>query len=193
MSNTCVAVLRSSGEQCGYKVKTGSEFCGRHQSQDLIESVQREGKIQSPISVSIKPEKKTRVVDVHVKSLRPEYDNLEEWMENENNVYIGREGVLILNKRRFPEESSIWANPYTVKKYGRQEALELYEKKLREKLDSDPTLVEQLLELKGKTLGCWCNGSACHGDVLVKLIREYDPLNIDRLDENSKLTIHYLF
>lgn len=59
--------------------------------------------------------KKTNVVNVKVAFIRPQYNNLEEWMEDENNVYIGRKGVLILNGRRFPEKDSVWANPFKIK------------------------------------------------------------------------------
>ena len=31
---------------------------------------------------------------------------------------------------------------------------------------------DQLSELEGKELGCWCSPYFCHGDVLVKLVRE---------------------
>ena len=27
--------------------------------------------------------------------------------------------------------------------------------------------MDSLLELKGKTLGCWCKPEDCHGDILV--------------------------
>jgi hypothetical protein len=36
--------------------------------------------------------------------------------------------------------------------------------------------MNSLHELKGKTLGCWCkkkSSDACHGDVLVELIKLY--------------------
>jgi hypothetical protein len=32
--------------------------------------------------------------------------------------------------------------------------------------------MKALFELKGKILGCWCHPLPCHGDVLVKLIKE---------------------
>jgi hypothetical protein len=60
------------------------------------------------------------VVNVKVKNIRPKYSTLAEWMEDSNNVYIGRCGVVFINKERFPKQSSAWANPYTVKKYGRE-------------------------------------------------------------------------
>ena len=33
------------------------------------------------------------VVNCKVKYIRPEYNNLKEWMDDENNYYIGRGGV----------------------------------------------------------------------------------------------------
>ena len=35
--------------------------------------------------------------------------------------------------------------------------------------------MKRLPELKGKSLGCWCKPEACHGDVLVRLLAEYNP------------------
>jgi hypothetical protein len=40
----------------------------------------------------------------------------------------------------------------------------------REWLLQQPDLLEQLEELRGKRLGCWCKPLACHGDVLVELL-----------------------
>lgn len=78
-------------------------------------------------------------------------------------VYIGR--------------PSIWGNPYSHLASGtkaefivssRNEAIEKYEDYIRNK----PELLEQLSTLVGKRLGCWCKPQACHGDILVKLIKE---------------------
>ena len=89
--------------------------------------------------------------------------------KNKYDVYIGR--------------PSIWGNPYTdvmnhktLAQYivaNREEAIQKYETYIREKLEKDPELKKELLELKGKRLGCWCKPKACHGDVLVKLIEEF--------------------
>lgn len=70
-------------------------------------------------------------------------------------VYIGR--------------PSIWGNPYKIGVDGtREEVIAAYENYVR----SRPDLLRRLPEIAGKTLGCWCAPSACHGDVLVKLCRE---------------------
>jgi hypothetical protein len=84
---------------------------------------------------------------------RPHYD-----------VYIGRRQWC--GKELF--EASPWANYYSVKRYGRDEAIARYEQKVR----SSPELTARLPELEGKVLACWCKPAACHGDVLLKLMDE---------------------
>ena len=79
-------------------------------------------------------------------------------------VYIGRRQWW--GKEVF--EASPWANPFSVKKWGRQEAIKRYEEKLRGK----PELLVRLPELEDKILACWCKPKACHGDVLLRLIEE---------------------
>jgi hypothetical protein len=77
--------------------------------------------------------------------------------------------------------ASLFANYYNVRKYGPEEALSRYEETLR----SRPDLMALLLELEGKTLGCWCAGEEgppkvltaadnlfCHDQVLLRLLRE---------------------
>lgn len=67
-------------------------------------------------------------------------------------IYIGR--------------PSKWGNPFEIGKDGtRKEVIEKYEKWLR----SNQKLMNDLHELRGKVLGCWCKPHACHGDVLVRL------------------------
>jgi hypothetical protein len=74
---------------------------------------------------------------------------------SEGYVYIGR--------------PSKWGNPFPVGNvYSRDEALEMYERHVRD----SPELLAALPELAGKTLGCFCAPSDCHGFVLLKLLRE---------------------
>lgn len=119
------------------------------------------------------PLAETKVVNVHVKDIRPACDNLEEWMKDPNNEYIGRRGVVLINGRRWPPKDSIWANHYKVKDYGRDGAIVRYREELTERLKNDPELVNELLNLRGKNLGCWCTPEPCHGDVLIELIERY--------------------
>ena len=72
-------------------------------------------------------------------------------------VYIGRPGK--------------WGNPFRPKiepdgfEWTREMVIDLYETWIK----TQPDLLADLHELKGKILGCWCKPRACHGDVLAKL------------------------
>ena len=69
-------------------------------------------------------------------------------------VYIGR--------------PSKWENPFRIGKDGtRKEVIEKYEKYIL----SNKELMKDLFELEGKILACWCKPKPCHGDVLVKLLK----------------------
>ncbi len=78
-------------------------------------------------------------------------------------VYIGR----ACNMGGWRLKQSIWHNPYSVKEYGREKAIEKYEEYIR----GNKILMKKIKELKGKVLGCWCAPNACHGDVLVKILK----------------------
>ena len=78
-------------------------------------------------------------------------------------VYIGR--ACNMGGWRLPQ--SYWYNPYSVKQYGRDDALRRY----REYVVQLPNFKERLAELGGKRLGCWCSPEPCHGDILVELYR----------------------
>ena len=112
------------------------------------------------------------VINVRVKNIRPDYHTLADWMKNPQHEYIGRGGVVFINKERFPKRSSTWANPYKVKKEGRDKSLELYELWLREKIKNEG--IEEFKKLKNKVLGCWCKPEKCHGDIIIKILNELD-------------------
>lgn len=121
--------------------------------------------------------KKAKVVCVKVDSIRPKYDNLKEWMEDSQNVYVARKGVVLLDnpatgkKARFPPADSKFANPYTVKEYGLEKAIELYREYLKKQIAEGKITREDLAALKGKNLGCWCDpGGPCHGYVILEFI-----------------------
>lgn len=67
-----------------------------------------------------------------------------------------------------------WGNPFTHYPGGtlaqyrvdsRDESIDRYESWLYDQ----PELVDQLSELTGKTLVCWCKPARCHGDILLRL------------------------
>lgn len=78
----------------------------------------------------------------------------------EYDIYIGR--------------GSKWGNPYS-HLYGKGIYVKDRETailKYKEYIMNRPGLLEDLHELKGKTLGCFCKPKACHGDILIQLIKE---------------------
>ena len=79
-------------------------------------------------------------------------------------IYIGR--------------PSKWGNPYSHKEgtsarfktETRDEAIQAYRDYI---LNGEGThLLEDLNELEGKILGCWCKPKSCHGDILIEIINE---------------------
>jgi hypothetical protein len=114
------------------------------------------------------------VVNCKVKYIRPKYKNLKEWTEDNNNVYIGRAGVVFIDSIRFPKTASPFANPFKVGKDGsRSQVLEKYKKYIKSKLRTNVELRKKLMKMKGKNLGCWCKPEPCHGDVLVKILNTF--------------------
>lgn len=81
-------------------------------------------------------------------------------------IYIGR-GSRWGNKYVFKAtrwEDVVWCN-------SRDEAVDLHMRDLQAMPHKD--LVDLLLPLVGKTLGCWCADSErCHGDNYIQLIKE---------------------
>jgi hypothetical protein len=125
----------------------------------------------------------TTVTNVKIKFIRPKYHTLKEWTEDVNNIYIGRAGVVFVDKVRFPKKASIWANPFKVGKVDGNinQVIEKYRIYIKEKVEKEGLEVE-LMALKGCNLGCWCVSETlcfsvsqpviCHGQVLLEMINE---------------------
>ena len=126
---------------------------------------------QNPkVPVNLKSAKPRSTEVVHVKS--GAFNN-----NDPTHIYVGR--------RNGDYPHSIWANPFkmdtkrtvhnkdgtassevTIKRDGsREEVIQKY----KEWIVTQPTLVSQIPDLKGKRLGCWCHPSPCHADVLKEL------------------------
>jgi hypothetical protein len=109
------------------------------------------------------------VCNCKVEYIRPKYNNLKEWMDDPNNVYIARAGVVFIDNERFPKVASEFANPFKVGKDGtREDVIRKYNLYLLQILDDN--LRAKLLAMKGKNLGCWCHPEPCHGDILLAFI-----------------------
>ena len=86
----------------------------------------------------------------------PEYDS--------RYVYISR--YVRFQKWTF---NSKWGNRFNIGKDGtREEVIQKFDVWIL----TQPELLDDVQELKGKILCCWCKPEACHGDVLVELLRQ---------------------
>lgn len=96
------------------------------------------------------------------------FNSLEEWLDSGsgNHVYIGRDMTHYVPGA----VGSKWANPF--KGQTKEWRLKSYEQHVR----SRPDLMSSLEELEGKVLGCWCHPEGCHGDVLLKLVKEKNQI-----------------
>ena len=72
-----------------------------------------------------------------------------------NAVYIGRGGK--------------WGNPFVIDKHGtRDEVCDKHADWLRNQVKTGRITLEDLAELHGKDLVCFCAPKRCHGEILVK-------------------------
>lgn len=103
--------------------------------------------------------------------------NLTEVDSDAWSVYIGR------SNSYYSLEQSVFANPYTVDEYEREEAVRLYELWLFEQLVCEDSFYEAFTELVGESLACWCLPKLCHGEVLARAVVAYSN---DELEEHMR-------
>jgi|TARA_Y100000401_G_scaffold11837_1_gene8127 hypothetical protein len=71
------------------------------------------------------------------------------------------------------DRNSAWGNPYELGKDGdRDTVCESYMYYFKKKL----SLHQQLMDIKGKVLGCWCYPERCHGNYLIDLADGTDEI-----------------
>lgn len=127
------------------------------------------------------------VVNVKVEHIRPQHQNLKEWCEDPDNVYIGRRGIVFIDGVRYPPKDSPFANPYKVTKdLVRNDSIGKYKEYIVGKLISGEIDLEQL---RGKNLGCWCKPESCHGDVLIELLGTDDFSSYLKDDTNESIIV----
>lgn len=88
-------------------------------------------------------------------------------------VYIGR-GMLHRGL-----EGSPFHNPFRLTDYPlkdpvdqRFKCLVAFAQYFYSKIDEEPEFLRQVLNLRGKVLGCWCKPKACHGDIIAHFVDE---------------------
>ena len=136
---------------------------------------ENENEQQEQASVSGLTDNKPRVVNLN------NVQNKRAWLNDTNNVYIGRanvaEGI----------EASKWANLNIVEEHGRETAVLRYEEDLKNNVE----LLGSIGELSGKNLLCWCDPLLCHGDVLLWLANnsatiENQPAAINEMQQDVR-------
>ena len=71
-------------------------------------------------------------------------ENIDDWLEDENNVYAGRENPAVSGEAK-------WGNPYKIEDYSsRREVIDLYKQYMFH--EKQRTLLESVGELKGLSL-----------------------------------------
>ena len=77
------------------------------------------------------------------------------------------------------DRTTIWGNPFKIGKDGtRDEVIEKYQMWLEGsdfkdfKQEERQMILDNISDLRGKTLGCWCKPKSCHGDNYIILIEK---------------------
>lgn len=119
------------------------------------------------------------------------YVSLEDWMNDDNNVYVGRKGRIFITeeivddetnekkkeRRYFGYEGSVYQNPFNLKKYSLRRSLRKYRRHLIRKIRSKEISIS---ELQGKTIGCFCKMSHnsdeldCHTKIIYEVYKKYE-------------------
>ena len=131
----------------------------------------------------------TCVVNCKVQYIRPEYNNLQEWCNDTNNIYIGRKGIVFIEengiKQRFPKNNSVLCNPYKINNIqDRENVIKKYKEYFYNRINNnDEEFITELKKCKGKKLGCWCvenkqniilpeNKMVCNGEIIMEYLQK---------------------
>lgn len=110
---------------------------------------------------------KTTRVCIKVANLRKlGYESLREWLDDPDNIYVGRGGRIFIDKKIFHYPGSKWANPYKLTDFSREQCILMFAEHL-----CSSGLLKDVKELRGMNLGCFCDEGEmmCHGQVLADL------------------------
>ena len=73
------------------------------------------------------------------------------------------------------DHNLMWGNPYIIGNDGtRGEVMKKYETYLRKKIARGELIKENFFLFKNVSLACWCSPKSCHGNVILKILAEFD-------------------
>lgn len=130
------------------------------------------------------------------------YKTVKEWDCDSDNIYVGREMRINVGTKTKPEthllKQSKFHNPFKFPRDGStiKQVLEKYENHLDKMIESEKINDSDFVELRGKTLGCWCTNNykdtkKCHAAILASRVNEYwknKNTNIEELNEVKTVT-----
>ena len=170
----CKALLKSGkrkGQECGCKVKYPEDnplYCGRHSINKSSVKATKTIKTNKVFDVNqyIKHrsgENCPKRVCVKAKNIRPEFDNLEEWLNNKDNILCCRNGRVFVNRNVFHYGKSIFHNPY---KSNIETTLEECLKNFEEYARNSDNIQNNLKYLSEKNISCYCElNNICHANI----------------------------
>lgn len=120
----------------------------------------------------------TKAVCIGVKNLRQMgYSDLQQWCQQSNHVLTTRRGRLFIHdpltktKREYMYPQSKWHNPFNQSNEQQQsDILRKYLIYLTSPNETGGRLVDDIEQLRGKTLGCFCTGRPCHAHLLADIL-----------------------
>lgn len=86
--------------------------------------------------------------------------------KNQYDIYIGRAGH---------GKDGYFGNPFILKRgETRGNTLKLYKEYFDNRIITDPQFKQRILQLKNKTLGCFCKPYPCHGDIIAQYLNDLE-------------------
>ena len=93
---------------------------------------------------------------------------------DDTDVYAGRGAQNATIRNTDPTDRGWLGNPFTVEKFGREQAIRHYREAFERRLRDDPDFRAAVRQLHGQVLGCFCqrlhddDGAACHAEVIAE-------------------------
>jgi hypothetical protein len=81
------------------------------------------------------------------------------------------------------DRSTIFGNPFTVEKFGREGCIKKYETYFYARLERDPAWKEEVLKLRGKVLAIW-DDYDFHGQIICDYLNSLDLF--DRIKDSEE-------